>query len=1044
LKISAAGHGPIYSVVGFTLPDGRALLATAGYDGTVRRWDATTGAPIGDPLTGHTYSVRTVTALTLPDGRALLATAGDDRTVRRWDAATGTPIGNPLTGHTGPVKAITALTPPDGRALLATASTDRTIRRWDATTGTPIGNPLTGHTGPVQAVTALTLPDGRALLATAGDDRAVRRWDATTGSPIGDPLTHDPYWVRAVTALTLPDGRALLATACTDGTVRRWDATTGAPIGNPLTGHTNSVEAISALTLPDGRALLASADLDGALVLWPVLASGRVAGEPTPAAAVQALSVADDDGARDALGRGVLAAHLERLVAELAASQPAGTAVIHVDGRWGSGKSTLVNLLARRMSAASGERGPGLRDPVLVRYDAWRESAVAPEWWSLTAAVNRAVRAERALATRMLMTLLGAANRVARSVPVLVAGLLLGGLLLARSAGVWSGDVAAVGGTLTALAAVAAAGLAAGRVLFWSAPAFGRLHLRAEDNPLGEIAAVVAWLRRWSPRPIRRQRGADTAFALVLFAALAWLTAVYVTDPTARGSPSGAAGWIADHAIPIAAGAVGAVLATGAWHPRRPSRPVDDASDGLQGQPRARRPILTRLVPSRVRRRARAAVGMLTRLRPRGRPASPGRPRSRGAASPALRLALRLAAGATAAGVVFLVSTTPTPASLRLPGHQHPEAWAAGFIAAAALAHLALTAVGRRHPRRPLLLILDDLDRCAADRVVKLLETVHTLLREPCRPRAFAGWRQPAPLIVVVLADGRWVRRAFETSYEPFQTLGSPVHGLGADFLQKVFDHVVLVPELSAGQVQSYLDTMTGTTPWALAERAARATSAAPSTDGGPPPPSAAAEEVEQLIDATSPGDVHGPRVRAALDQAPPQARERLAEQVAAKAATPEAVAAFSEHLLTRYARVMPANPRLVKRVANTFGMLNALSLHLGHHEDQDTIARAAIMYVRFPTLVDQLLTDPDPPAVELPAPTGAESAISHWRRRDVRQLLTKEDGTQVEITRVARCFGREYPPDPASTPPPSSNGQQPGSARPSSPDPSRSDDRVG
>jgi hypothetical protein len=64
----------------------------------------------------------------------------------------------------------------------------------------------------------------------------------------------------------------------------------------------------------------------------------------------------------------------------------------------------------------------------------------------------------------------------------------------------------------------------------------------------------------------------------------------------------------------------------------------------------------------------------------------------------------------------------------------------------------------------------------------------------------------------------------------------------------------------------------------------------------------------------------------------------------------------------------MPANPRLVKRVANTFGMLLALGLHLSHHEDDDTIARAAILFVRFPTLVDDLLSAPDPPALDPPA----------------------------------------------------------------------------
>ena len=40
-----------------------------------------------------------------PDGHRL-ATGGDDDTVRLWNADTGQPIGDPLTGHTGPVLSV--------------------------------------------------------------------------------------------------------------------------------------------------------------------------------------------------------------------------------------------------------------------------------------------------------------------------------------------------------------------------------------------------------------------------------------------------------------------------------------------------------------------------------------------------------------------------------------------------------------------------------------------------------------------------------------------------------------------------------------------------------------------------------------------------------------------------------------------------------------------------------------------------------------------------------------------------------------------------
>jgi WD40 repeat protein len=63
------------------LPD-RTLLATGSADNTVRLWDPATGQPAGDPLTGHTRPVAAVAFAPLPDGSTLLATAGWDETVR--------------------------------------------------------------------------------------------------------------------------------------------------------------------------------------------------------------------------------------------------------------------------------------------------------------------------------------------------------------------------------------------------------------------------------------------------------------------------------------------------------------------------------------------------------------------------------------------------------------------------------------------------------------------------------------------------------------------------------------------------------------------------------------------------------------------------------------------------------------------------------------------------------------------------------------------------------------------------------------------------
>ena len=77
----------------------------------MRVWDADTGQPVGQPLTGHTDAVCSVAFS--PDGHRIVSGSADD-TVRLWDADTGQPVGQPLTGHTDAVYSVAFS--PDGHA----------------------------------------------------------------------------------------------------------------------------------------------------------------------------------------------------------------------------------------------------------------------------------------------------------------------------------------------------------------------------------------------------------------------------------------------------------------------------------------------------------------------------------------------------------------------------------------------------------------------------------------------------------------------------------------------------------------------------------------------------------------------------------------------------------------------------------------------------------------------------------------------------------------------------------------------------------------
>jgi nucleoside phosphorylase len=105
--------------------DGRRVVS-AGTDGTVRIWDADTGASL-QVLRGHEGSVESCGFS--GDGKRVVS-AGDDRTVRIWDADTGASL-QVLRGHASGVWSCGFSG--DGKRVVS--DVDGTLRIWDADTG---------------------------------------------------------------------------------------------------------------------------------------------------------------------------------------------------------------------------------------------------------------------------------------------------------------------------------------------------------------------------------------------------------------------------------------------------------------------------------------------------------------------------------------------------------------------------------------------------------------------------------------------------------------------------------------------------------------------------------------------------------------------------------------------------------------------------------------------------------------------------------------------------------------------------------------------
>ncbi len=314
--------------------------------------------------------------------------------------------------------------------------------------------------------------------------------------------------------------------------------------------------------------------------------------------------------------------------------------------------------------------------------------------------------------------------------------------------------------------------------------------------------------------------------------------------------------------------------------------------------------------------------------------------------------------------------------------------------------------------KRPIIVFIDDLDRCSSAYVVELLEGVQTL---------FKG----APVVYVVAADRDWIRKSFEQGYVDFAgTIGAPGRPLGHLFLEKMFQVSAGIPRIGDAERRRYWGHLLD--PDEAMDRASLVRQRK----------EARKRAEEQVRDVVSMEEVdrHVEEARRSGDE---QAAQAISEAGAVRIASAE-VEQETEHRLLRFASLLEPNPRAMKRLVNAYGMNQATLLLQQRKVDADALARWTILEMRWPLFAEVLAQHPEfvefvHDGRELNVENIAKETNALSKHVDVRRVVGRE-GEEGRLTKeeIERIVGESVaaeklavkeaaPPPNTSTAPPSS-----------------------
>jgi hypothetical protein len=237
---------------------------------------------------------------------------------------------------------------------------------------------------------------------------------------------------------------------------------------------------------------------------------------------------------------------------------------------------------------------------------------------------------------------------------------------------------------------------------------------------------------------------------------------------------------------------------------------------------------------------------------------------------------------------------------------------------------------------KPVVIFVDDLDRCQSDYAVQLLEGILTIFSR-------------APVTYVIAADGRWLRSVYEHTYQAFvENIAEPGRPLSYLFLEKVFQLSTAVPLMQPSTQKAYWRILLHLKDEEKSMDKVKQT--------------ARNEADKRVSEADLVMMVRQPQLQGDAAAAELQVYR---EEAAKRLVTPE-VSSHTESALERYASYLDPNPRAMKRFLNVYQVQRSVALLTGTvldddpERDADKLAMWTLLLMRFPTLADYLAHHPE------------------------------------------------------------------------------------